>query len=429
MNSAVRSTALVTAGNLLVKAFAFLATVLLMRGFTPAEFGQIMVMVSLMSILPVFMNYGSANSFLKFFPTMKATGLAHRRDHLFGAALLFRTVTGLVLLAAGMTVAKPVAGLLLHDTALSSVVVLAFAGGFAASFLNFFQVVFQSDEDFKHLVILQFLDAFVKAVGAGIVIGAVAGAAVIHGVAVYAAAPLAAVLVMGAWKYRMLPRPKVPDWGLFKQFFRFSSWYMISAASIMIFVNFDYLILAAVRPAEEVGYFGSAVRLGTMFFLLVQAINTVLMPYIGRITEAGAMRRFFRKAQVRTAWLSIAILPAVFLGPWLVRWIAGPSYLPAVSTYYWIALDQIAQLVFTPFMAVLFGLNRPRLLTLYVAMEMILNICGDLLVVHAWGADGVAAVTLCVRLLVGTVGSIHVWYGLRNRDGFIDAGSVTGMSE
>ncbi|MBN1298014.1 oligosaccharide flippase family protein [bacterium] len=418
-SSPVQSTILVTGGNVLVKAFAFLATVLMMRGFTPAEFGQIMVMVSLMSILPVFLDYGSGNSFLKFYPTMKRQGMMDRKAELLGATLLFRIVMGVILFGVGLLIARPLAELLLKSPDFQPVIVVALAGGCAGSCLQFFQVIFQSDEHFPRLIISQLLDAVLKAAGAAWIVAGMTAAGVFHGVAVYAAAPfLAAVLI--AWVMgRNLPRPRIPDGTLLRRFFGFSSWYMVSAVGFMLFTNFDYLILAAVRPPEDVGYFASALRLGTMIYLVVQAINTVLMPYIGRVTEPEAMVLFFRKAQVRTLLLSLVVLPGVLAGPWLVRWIAGPQYAPAVSIYLWVALDQIAQLVFTPFMVVLFGLNRPRLLTLYVMLEMVLNIGGDLFVVGTWGPEGVAAVTLAVRLLVGIIGSLHLYHGIRRRVGFI----------
>jgi len=137
------------------------------------------------------------------------------------------------------------------------------------------------------------------------------------------------------------------------------------------------------------------------------------------MTDPRAMLNFYRKAQTRTGILSLIILPAVLFGPWLVNLIAGEQYLPAVATYYWVALDQIIQLLFTPFLAVLFGLNRPKLLALYVVLEMILNITGDIIVVGHWGASGVAAVTFVVRVTVGTIGSIHIWRGLKHNKFFM----------
>jgi len=415
----LRSTIFVTGGNLFVKAFAFLATVLLMRGMAPAEFGRIMTMVSLMSILPVFMDFGSGSSFLKIFPTLKAIGLDKRKNDLFGSALLFRSVIGTILLATGCLLSKPIASLLLKNSDFWPIVVLAFIGGFTGSFFQFFQVVFQSDERFKALVSIQLIDAVIKAIGAGIIIGLISGAAAIHGVAVYVIAPFAATAIVFCFKRKTLPKPKLPDKVFFTTFLRYSYWYMIGSSSIMIFMNFDFLILAVTRSPEEVGYFGSAVRLGTMFFLLVQAISTVLMPYIGRMTNQQAILRFYKKAQIRTALLSLLLLPAVLIGPWLINMIAGAQYMPAVSIYYWVALDQIVQLLFTPLMAVLFGLNRPKFLAGYVVLEMILNIAGDIAVVNIWGANGVAAVTLAVRLIIGITGSVHVWYGLKNDELFM----------
>lgn len=421
MSNPYRSTILVTGGNVLTKAFAFLAMIILMRGLTPSEFGAVMTMVSMMSILHVIMDFGSGSSFLKIFPVMKAAGLVEEINDLLGSALYLRAVIGIPVFLAGIPLAVPLAALLLKDPDAKMIVIVAFAGGLTGACYQFFLIVFQSDEAFRKLVITQMLDAVFKAAGAVVIVYLLTGSGVMGGVGVFAAAPLAAALTALLLYGKDIPPPQKPRRKQLKTFFRFSSWYMVSTISIMIFMNFDYLILAAMRPAEEVGYFGSAARLGTMFFLLVQAINTVLMPYIGKLNKSSEMLSFFYKAQIRTAILACLVCPAIFIGPWLIRWVAGADYLPAVSVYYWIALDQIAQLVFTPLMVVLFGLNRPRFLTGYVLAETILNIIGDLLVVSSYGADGVAAVTLGVRVLVGTVGSIHVVLGLRKSEKFVHA--------
>ncbi len=336
-----------------------------------------------------------------------------------GSALYLRALIGVPVFLMGIPLAGPLARMLLKNPDAGMVVIVAFAGGLTGACYQFFLIVFQSDEQFRRLILVQLMDAIFKAAGAALIVYCLAGSGVLAGVGVFSAAPLAAAVLAFVFFGKDIPRPRKPRKKQLNTFLRFSSWYMVSTVSIMIFMNFDYLILAAVRPAEEVGYFGSAARLGAMFFLLVQAINTVLMPYIGKITQSKEMLSFFYKAQVRTALLAIIVFPAIFIGPWLIRLVAGPGYLPAVSIYYWIALDQIAQLVFTPLMVVLFGINRPRFLTGYVLAEMILNIVGDLLVVSRYGADGVAAVTLFVRVIVGIVGSLHIVIGLKRGNSFI----------
>ncbi len=419
MSNPYRSTILVTFGNILTKAFAFLATVILMRGLTPAQFGTVMTMVSLMSILYVLMDFGSGSCFLKMFPTMKQAGLVRDIHELLGSALLLRCVLGIPLFVLGLLFSRPLAGILLHQTADWLIIVLALVGGLTGAGFQFILVVLQADEAFQKLVLTQLIDAVLKAAGAGIVVYFLAEAGVFSGVGVFVLAPLGAILFSILFFGRHIPKPTIPKRKQMRTFFQFSSWYMVSTVSLMIFMNFDYLILAAFRPAEEVGYFGSAMRLGMMLFLIVQAINTVLMPHAGKKTKPDEMLIFFARTVKRTTILSVVIFPAVFLGPWLIRLIAGPAYMPAVSTWYWVSLDQIAQLLLTPTMIVLFGINRPRFLAGYVVLEMILNIVGDLLVVSRFGADGVAAVTLVVRLIIGVAATIHVLYGLKYKTGFM----------
>lgn len=419
MSNPYRSTILVTFGNILVKAFAFMATVILMRGLAPARFGSVMTMVSLMSILHVVMDFGSGSSFLKMFPSMKAEGLIRDINDLLGSTLFMRCVVGIPVFLAGIALSAPLAALLLKNPDLWVVVVITFAGGLTGSCHQFFQVVFQADEAFRKLVVTQLVDAVFKMLGAAVVVYVLMETDIFAGVTVYALAPFLAASVAYLFWGRDIPRPKLPQKRQMDMFFQFSAWYMVSTVSLMIFMNFDFLILAAVRPAEEVGYFGSAVRLSSMLFLLVLAINTVLMPYIGKITRPDDMLAFYWKAKRRTFMLTLLIAPAVFLGPWLLRWVAGPDYLPATAIWYWVSVDQILQLTFTPMMVVMFGLNRPRFLAVYVVIQMVLNIVGDLLVVSHFGAAGVAAVTLLVRLTLGIIVTCHVLYGLKHKPGFI----------
>ncbi|MGB3977077.1 MAG: oligosaccharide flippase family protein [bacterium] len=419
MSNPYRSTILVTIGNLLVKVFAFLATVILMRGLSPARFGHVMTMVTLMSILHVVMDFGSGSTLLKIFPTLKASGMIRDIDDLLSSTLFMRIVIGVPIFFAGVVFSKPLALLLLKNSNLWIVVVMTFAGGLAGSGHQFFQVVFQADEAFWKLVVTQLADAVFKMAGAAVIVYILAGSDVFSGVTVYALAPfLAALMVFVIWG-RNIPRPHFIQKSHIDMFLRFNAWYMVSAVSLMIFMNFDLLILAAARPAEEVGYYSSAIRLGSILFLLVQAINTVLMPRVGKITQPDAMLAFYRKSNQRTLLVTLLIIPTIFFGPWLIRWIAGPDYLPATTIWYWVAIDHILQLAFTPMMVVLFGLNRPRFLAMYVVVQMVLNIIGDLMVVSRYGAVGVVIVTLLIRGLLGMIATCQVLYGLKYKSGFM----------
>ena len=419
MSNPYRSTVLVTFGNILVKVFAFLATVILMRGLSPAGFGHVMTMVTLMSILHVVMDFGSGSTLLKIFPTLKASGMIQDIDDLLSSTLFMRIIIGVPIFLVGLVFSRPLALLLLKNADLWIVVVMTFAGGLAGSGHQFFQVVFQADEAFWKLVATQLVDAVFKMLGAAVVVYLLVETGAFAGVTVYALAPfLAAVMVYVIWGQDM-PKPHIIRKTHIDMFLRFNAWYMVSAVSLMIFMNFDLLILAVARPAEEVGYYGSAIRLGSILFLLVQAINTVLMPHVGKITRPDAMLAFYRKANQRTLLVTILIFPTVFLGPWLIRWIAGANYLPATSIWYWVALDHILQLLFTPMMVVLFGLNRPRFLAMYVVVQMVLNIIGDLLVVSRYGAVGVVVVTLLIRGLLGLIATFQVLHGLKHKPGFM----------
>jgi len=145
---AAKSTIILTFSNLVVKVLGLATTILLMRAFTPADYGVITIMISLMTVLPVFMDFGSTTSVVRFGPIMAEKGLIDKRTQLFSFALRLRYCLGTGFLLLGTFFSKPIAGFLLHDSSQYLIVCIALAGSYFTSFLQLVLSIFQSEQKF-----------------------------------------------------------------------------------------------------------------------------------------------------------------------------------------------------------------------------------------------------------------------------------------
>jgi len=406
-------------GNLMVKGMALAATILLMRAFSPADYGIIMTMTSLMAVLPVMMDFGTTVTILRFGPSLDKLGLEGKRSQLFQVALRMRFLSGSLFLVVGVLIAKPLAQSLLHDPVQSTIIIIAVLGSLGASFLQLLVSSLQAQERFRLLTATNMVEGALKfSLVLGLVylfINSGPGGAVV----IYAFAPVLTVLIF-------LPFRPIPKLGghkleldVFKSFMKFSFWYMISQVCLMVFMNFDFLIIAALKGQEEVGYFGSGFKLASILFLVVQALNTVLLLGIGRAIGVQAFKQYVKKSILACTLIATVMIPLVFMGMPLIEFLDLDLYRPAARVFHLTAWDHLAMILFTPLLVTLFALNRPALLAGFVAVEMVMNIIGDLIFVPSHGAVGAAAVTLFTRVVIGSLGSLLLFLKIHRDPDFL----------
>jgi O-antigen/teichoic acid export membrane protein len=417
-DSATVSTAIVGAGDLLVKIITLGVTISLMRAFNPAEYGIITTMLTMMAIVPIMLDFGTTPSVIRFGPFLEAKGLLSRRNLLFQSIFRLRLWLsgGLLLLIVPFT--PYLAGILLHDRKYYPVVIMALVGSVGTCFMQFLIGVFQAGERYVPMTVVKVLEAVFKLVLVTILIFLFASDNPAHAILVYAVSPFL-VLIFLTKHLKPFTRRETVDYSILKTLFSFSFWYMSANIFLMLFMNFDVLIIAALRPAEDVGYFGAGYRLAAILFLIVNAIFTVMVPKASKKTDIKQLTAFIRKATGVCFLVAVFMIPFTFLGPWLIELVAGPGYLQAEDVFLLIAWDHIVMVLFVPFMVTIFTINRPRVLALFAALEMVLNIVGDLIAVPLYGPAGAAAVTLLTRLTAGSAGCLYLWWKFRTVPGYL----------
>ncbi len=418
-DSVAKSTIIVGVGNLVIKGLVLLATILLMKAFLPGEYGVIVTVISLMSVLPVILDFGTSTGILRFGPHLDITGRRDELAQIFLIALRFRIGMSVLITVLGIALSRPLARLLFHDEGQVHIIIIAIVGSVGASFLQLMLSALQAGERFRLHTVTNMVDAVLKIILILVLVFVFPDLSPGYAVVIYAVTPIFTLGFVLFWKPLPGLQGTSPDFKVFKTFFRFSFWYMVSSIFLMIFMNFDFLYLAAAKNPQEVGYFGSGFKIASMLFLVVQSINTVLLPRIGTKLKQVDFDRFIRKSIIACTLISIGLIPFVFLGPLIFKVLALDMYAPAIAVFKLVAWDYLVMILFTPTLAILFALNRPALLAGFVALEMTMNIIGDLIFVPIYGAVGAAAVTLFTRTFVSIFGSLVLVWKIRTQPGFV----------
>ncbi len=414
MNPAIFSTMLVTSGSALISLINFATMVLLMHQFTPGDFGKISILLTIMTVLPVLMDFGTTPSVLRFGPMLEESGLIEKKSQVYRVILRIRIQVGLIAFVLVSLSSAYLAQLLLHDAGQWLFIVLAAAGAIASSFSQYVSTLFQASERFVDMMIVRIIDAFLKIVlisGLLIVRLSVSPEWI---VVIYAGAPMLALLIM----IPRLDRTSIVgqiDPGMTRKIIRLSFWYMISSINIMIFMNFDLFILAILKSSEEVGFFNSGYRIASLLYLAVNAIFAVLMPRISRKLTDRDLIAFLIRASRFCLLATVMLIPMVFSGAFLFDLLNLENYKPAIPIYYLTAADHLTMVLFAPIMLLLFAVNRPKLMAGLTGIEMALNVIGDLLTVPKYGAVGAAATTLIIRFCISLLTAAIFFLDFRTR--------------
>ncbi|MBN1550350.1 oligosaccharide flippase family protein [bacterium] len=431
------SAIVVGGGDVIVKIVSLAVTIILMRIFTPSDYGILTTLLTFIMVLPLFMDLGTTPSMIRFGPFLEAKGLVKQRDELFKTSLALRIIVGLLMFGAVFPFRKMISSYFLHDSGLSMLVTLMLLATLSTSFTQFIAAIFQSRERFLKMSVTKFVEALLKLVSIAVLWVLLPSIGLSHVMIIYGLAPLMTVILFFS-EIRKLIRVSFLPVQKLKQIARISFWYMCSNIFLMIFVNFDILIIAAIGSQQDVGLFGAGYKLASVLGLIVNALFTVFMPQASRKVTSGDLIKYLGKISIVCALLAIAAFPFAFSGHFLVSSIAGDAYVTpdksgelsnhlhhgvyprvAEDVFFLTVCDHSVMILFIPFMICLFTVNRPILLALFSALEMILNIIGDVIFVPLYGPAGAAAVTLTVRMTVGTWGSIYLYRKLKQNTDFI----------
>jgi len=197
-----------------------------------------------------------------------------------------------------------------------------------------------------------------------------------------------------------------------------SAWpFAISTALGALMINTDLLVIGLLRPAEDVGFYSAAEKIILILYLFPGILASATFPTLARFASEGNDK--LRTALERSiAMIFLVAIPmalgGIIVAPYLISFLYGASYLPAVPSFQILLLAVLVNFPAALISNALFAMNRQKDLVAFVAIGGIANIILDFILIPLFGIVGSAWATLGAQLLSNT----YLWRTLKKTQPF-----------
>ena len=380
-------------GTVVASFVAFFTFVAITRGLGPEAFGDFTAATVFLTIPVVLADVGLSAALLR-----EISADPTRTESAMRAALPLRAVvaTGAVAVGLGIGLAAP------FDEQ-TKVAILIASGGAVLTIMTFaLQPVLQAELKMHWAVAANFAGRLVTlaltlgALAAGFGFKSIVGAHVI-GIAVTFALHLVAVaLIVPLWP--------VIDTLYWRRLVGGSVALGLAIALSQIFFRVDAVLLALLRPAEEVGFYGAAYKFVELLVLIPGAAAASVFPPLMRFIAAddpralGLVQKAFDVLIAASVPLTIVMLA---YPEELITLVAGPEFSPAAVALQILAPYALFAFANTLLWRVVMATHRDRLLLGTAVFVLTANIVLNLIFIPVYGFEAAAAISVVTEAAVG----------------------------
>ncbi|WP_456401985.1 oligosaccharide flippase family protein, partial [Persephonella sp.] len=189
------------------------------------------------------------------------------------------------------------------------------------------------------------------------------------------------------------------------EFVNSTLWLMLYFFMLSLFQRLDIFMLSHFSSEKELANYGVAFRYYTMGLLILNAIHVVLLPKFSKVDYQDTKKQtdFIHRWLKFTSWLIIPILITNIVGKPAFLFINGEQYERAFYIFVIFSIGIWFSLMFSPLVNVLMSRKEFKFLFLLAIGALIINFCGNYLLIQILGALGASIIT------VVSVGFINIY--------------------
>lgn len=414
----IRQCASVFTGNLFAAGLGFLAVLIVSRKLTVSDFGLFTIALSVIRLVSSLSSLGMDTGMIKHASSFLIDKKTIEAKQVFKTTFIFRLtlsfiIAGIVFASAGLLSTK-----VFHCSGLAYTLKFAAFGGFTVSLVNYIRSVYHAYQSFKTSICFQVLADFGKFISI-IVLSFFLCMNVNTAVAIFAFVPVLSV-ILGFWKLRnkVFSTKKILTKNICQQLFSYNKWLAMSSVCGLILPHVSIFMLATMLDSEASGLYGLALNLTYIFPILIGSLNAVLLPKVSRYREIAQIERYIKNSLKTSIGISLIILPFLFFSSKIILFFFGSRYRNSVPIFNWLLLSGIIGAITTPLRAVLYSMNKPRIITITDTGALITVLLGCYFLIPFIGITTPAILLLLVNVSVLCFSSFYIFNQIR-RESFI----------
>ena len=174
----------------------------------------------------------------------------------------------------------------------------------------------------------------------------------------------------------------------------------------------DTIMLGLLRPADEVGIYGSAMRVAIIAGMFTASFCALFVPTISDLYNRGEMRQLGYLYKAVGKWIFLATLPVFFvvmlLAPNLML-LFGPAYVPGSAPLVVLTLTQLVAACGGAVSFMLMMSGRQKLILVDALFACVLNLALNAALIPRFGMLGAASATCISIAAFNAMALVQVW--------------------
>lgn len=269
-------------------------------------------------------------------------------------------------------------------------------------------MIFLARQDFLWYAGMPVLQSFCQLIAALVLVGLLkwgVNGALLSYVAGGATATLVALVML---RLRHGLRLTGVSWEVTRKVLSYGFRYYFSKISNIMNVQIGTIILAMLASRDEVGLFSMAMVLPVRVLAIPETIGAVILPRVAA-DAAGRPKLVMQCARLTGVVSGVVLLVGAVLAKWLVPVLFSPRFIPSVAIIWLLApgfwLRSIAKMPHAYFV----GSNRPGVSSIAVAVGVVTNMAGMLLLYPVLGLLGAGVATSLGYLVSSLILTGYFW--------------------
>jgi len=389
------------AGRIISLFIGFFSSVILARLLGSYSFGLYSFCLTIVTFFVIFTDFGLMSTLVRFLANYMSKERYGKAGALARMVFKYKAFLGIVVGFLISALSHPIAGFVFNKPEAWFMVFLAGFVIIARSFYGFFYSLFSGLKDFKYVSLVQSLQMLFKFIFAVVLVllgfeafGAIVGVTL----SFLAVIVLSVLLIIRKYGF-ILKKPKASIEK--RALLSFSAWVFVGSIAGTIFSLTDQMMISAMLPIENVGFYGIAITWKAAIVSLVPIASSVLYPYFsGAKNKEQLNMMFFNSLRYGAIFVfPLAFVLSAYAEPFILFLYKEP-FLQAASVLRILTFISIFSVLWGILMQYFNSIKRPDIATKVFSGVIVLNIILNYFLIQLYGIVGAAISTLFCGFII-----------------------------
>lgn len=198
----------------------------------------------------------------------------------------------------------------------------------------------------------------------------------------------------------------------FKPFFEYllqkeQIYLFVYAALMAVLLQIDVLALKTWSTDYNVSAYSSALKYYNMMLLLLNTVNSVLLPKISSEEDYEKIKKMYKQQDIMSFVLLAGIIAAIIIAPYILPIIDGGKYPEAIVVFRILCISAILSFWGSPYNNLLIKEKKYFSICIRFGLGIVVAIVGNYILIPTVGVNGTAIITLTSYGIVNLSSRIH----------------------